>query len=125
MKTTDMTPLAASGEALHTLASVAGGRYTVLGGGLPLRIDGTFLGGVGVSGEPRSRIRRSSRKPLSVSVRPSRRPGDTDVPQFIKVRYEKHGWFAIILSDRLLRAIDTRGGLSKKPLLSYSIYRYN
>jgi uncharacterized protein GlcG (DUF336 family) len=50
MKTTDMTPLAASGEALHTLASVAGGRYTVLGGGLPLRIDGTFLGGVGVSG---------------------------------------------------------------------------
>jgi uncharacterized protein GlcG (DUF336 family) len=50
MKTTDMTPLAASGEALHTLASVTGGRYTVLGGGLPLRIDGTFLGGVGVSG---------------------------------------------------------------------------
>lgn len=50
MKTTDMTPLAASGEALHTLASVAGGRNTVLGGGVPLRIDGIFLGGVGVSG---------------------------------------------------------------------------
>jgi uncharacterized protein GlcG (DUF336 family) len=50
MKTTDITPLAASGEALHTLASVAGGRYTVLGGGVPLRIDGIFLGGVGVSG---------------------------------------------------------------------------
>lgn len=50
MKTADMTPLAASGEALYTLPSVAGGRYTVLGGGLPLRIDGAFLGGVGVSG---------------------------------------------------------------------------
>ena len=50
MKTADMTPLAAPGEALHTLPSVAGGRYTVLGGGLPLRIDGAFLGGVGVSG---------------------------------------------------------------------------
>jgi Haem-degrading/Branched-chain amino acid transport system / permease component len=81
MKTTDMTPLAASGEALHTLASVAGGRYTVLGGGLPLRIDGTFLGGVASAGEPRSRIRRSSRKLSSVSIGPSRRPGDTDVPQ--------------------------------------------
>ena len=50
MKTADMTPLAAPGEPLHTLASVGGGRYTVLGGGLPLRVDGTFLGGVGVSG---------------------------------------------------------------------------
>jgi uncharacterized protein GlcG (DUF336 family) len=50
MKTKDMTPLAAPGQALHTLASVAGGRYTVLGAGMPLHVDGTFLGGVGVSG---------------------------------------------------------------------------
>ncbi len=50
MKTAEMTPLAAPGLALDTLASVAGGRYTVLGGGLPLHIDGAFLGGVGVSG---------------------------------------------------------------------------
>ncbi len=50
MRTADMTPLAAPGQALHTLASVAGGRHTVLGGGVPLHIDGQFLGGVGVSG---------------------------------------------------------------------------
>jgi uncharacterized protein GlcG (DUF336 family) len=50
MKTADMTPLAATGQALHTLASVAGGRHTVLGGGLPLHIGGHFYGGVGVSG---------------------------------------------------------------------------
>jgi uncharacterized protein GlcG (DUF336 family) len=31
MKTTDMTPLAASGEALHTLASVAGDQVAVQG----------------------------------------------------------------------------------------------
>lgn len=50
MRTADMTPLAMPGEALHTLASVAGGRHTVLGGGVPLRIEGRFMGGVGVSG---------------------------------------------------------------------------
>lgn len=50
MRTGEMTPLAAPGEALHTLASVAGGRHTVLGGGVPLHVAGQFLGGVGVSG---------------------------------------------------------------------------
>jgi uncharacterized protein GlcG (DUF336 family) len=50
MRTVDMTPLAIPGGALHTLASVAGGRHTVLGGGVPLHVDGQFLGGVGVSG---------------------------------------------------------------------------
>ena len=50
MRTAEMTRLAAPGEALHTLASVAGGRHTVLGGGVPLRVGGQFLGGVGVSG---------------------------------------------------------------------------
>ena len=50
MRTADMTPLAIPGGALHTLASVAGGRHTVLGGGAPLHVGGQFLGGVGVSG---------------------------------------------------------------------------
>lgn len=50
MKTADMTPLANPGGALHTLASVSGGRHTVLGGGVPLHVDGAFIGGVGVSG---------------------------------------------------------------------------
>jgi uncharacterized protein GlcG (DUF336 family) len=50
MRTADMTPLAAPGKPLHTVASVAGGRHTVLGGGVPLHVAGQFLGGVGVSG---------------------------------------------------------------------------
>jgi uncharacterized protein GlcG (DUF336 family) len=50
MKTADMTALAEPGEGLHTLASVAGGRHTVFGGGVPLRLAGSFIGGVGVSG---------------------------------------------------------------------------
>lgn len=50
MRTVDMTPLARPGEALHTLASVAGGRYAVLGGGVPLHAGGQFVGGAGVSG---------------------------------------------------------------------------
>ena len=50
MRTADMTPLAAPGGALHTLASVAGGRHTVLGGGAPLYFDGQLVAGVGVSG---------------------------------------------------------------------------
>ncbi|ACP21572.1 hypothetical protein NGR_b01050 (plasmid) [Sinorhizobium fredii NGR234] len=50
IKTADMTLLARPGESLYTFASVAGGRYTVLGGGVPLRIDGTFVAGIGVSG---------------------------------------------------------------------------
>jgi uncharacterized protein GlcG (DUF336 family) len=50
MRTAAMTPLAAPGKPLHTLASVAGGRHTVLGGGVPLHFAEQFLGGVGVSG---------------------------------------------------------------------------
>ena len=50
MKTADMTPLAQPGQSLYTFASVAGGRYTVLGGGVPLYIDGEFVAGLGVSG---------------------------------------------------------------------------
>lgn len=50
MKTADMTSLAEPGKGLYTFASVAGGRYTVLGGGVPLYIDGVFVAGVGVSG---------------------------------------------------------------------------
>ena len=49
MKTEDMTALAVPGGALYTFPNVAGGRHTVFGGGVPLHIDGAFIG-IGVSG---------------------------------------------------------------------------
>jgi uncharacterized protein GlcG (DUF336 family) len=73
MRTAQMTPLAAPGEALHTLASVAGGRHTVLGGGVPLHVDSQFLGGVGVSGgttEQDIEIIEKALNSLSESMRP-------------------------------------------------------
>jgi uncharacterized protein GlcG (DUF336 family) len=50
MRTDEMTPLAVPGGPLHTLAAVGGGRYTVLGGGAPLRSGSLFIGAAGVSG---------------------------------------------------------------------------
>ena len=50
MQTADMTPLAQPGHDLYTLASVAGGRHTMLGGGVPLYLDGKHVAGIGVSG---------------------------------------------------------------------------
>jgi uncharacterized protein GlcG (DUF336 family) len=50
MRTADMTPLAQPGRDLYTLASVAGGRHTMLGGGVPLHLDGKHVAGIGVSG---------------------------------------------------------------------------
>jgi len=50
MRTADMTPLAQPGHDLYTLASVAGGRHTMLGGGVPLHLDGKHVAGIGVSG---------------------------------------------------------------------------
>ncbi len=50
MRTADMTPLAQPGHDLYTLASVAGGRHTMLGGGVPLYLDGKHVAGIGVSG---------------------------------------------------------------------------
>jgi uncharacterized protein GlcG (DUF336 family) len=50
MRTADMTPLAQPGRDLYTLASVSGGRHTMLGGGVPLHLDGEHVAGIGVSG---------------------------------------------------------------------------
>ena len=39
MRTADLVPLVQPGEALYPLLSVAGGRYTAIGGGIPLTSD--------------------------------------------------------------------------------------
>src|ERR1700752_5011388 len=50
MPTADLVPLVQPGEALSPLLSVAGGRYTAIGGGIPLTSDDQVIAGIGVSG---------------------------------------------------------------------------
>ena len=50
MRTADLVPLVQPGQPLYPLIMVSGGRYTAMGGGVPLTNEGTVIGGVGVSG---------------------------------------------------------------------------
>src|SRR3954462_2835354 len=49
-RTADLVPLVQPGAALYPLLAVAGGRYSAMGGGVPLAGDGPVIAGVGVSG---------------------------------------------------------------------------
>lgn len=48
--TADLLPLVQPGQALYALLTIAGGRYTAIGGGVPLKDEGRVFAGVGVSG---------------------------------------------------------------------------
>jgi uncharacterized protein GlcG (DUF336 family) len=50
VRTADLVPMVQPGQPLFPLLSVAGGRYSAMGGGVPLMSDGQVVGGVGVSG---------------------------------------------------------------------------
>jgi uncharacterized protein GlcG (DUF336 family) len=50
MRTADLAPLVQPGADLFPLLAVSGGRYSAIGGGVPLTSDGQVIGGVGVSG---------------------------------------------------------------------------
>ena len=51
MRTADLVPLVQPGAELYPLLAVSGGRYSAMGGGVPLtNDDGEAIGGVGVSG---------------------------------------------------------------------------
>ena len=51
MRTADLVPLVQPGAELYPLLAVSGGRYSAMGGGVPLTNDeGEAIGGVGVSG---------------------------------------------------------------------------
>src|SRR4051812_4129197 len=50
MRTADLVPLVQPGAALYPLLAVSGGRYSAIGGGVPLTGDGQVIAGVGVSG---------------------------------------------------------------------------
>jgi uncharacterized protein GlcG (DUF336 family) len=48
MRTADLVPLVQPGAALYPLLAVSGGRYSAMGGGLPLTSEGQVIAGVGV-----------------------------------------------------------------------------
>ena len=50
MRTADLVPLVQPGQPLFPLIMVSGGRYSAMGGGVPLTSRGEVLAGVGVSG---------------------------------------------------------------------------
>jgi uncharacterized protein GlcG (DUF336 family) len=50
MRTADIVPMVQPGQPLFALATVAGGRFCAMGGGVPLKSDGAVIAGIGVSG---------------------------------------------------------------------------
>src|ERR1700740_394343 len=50
MRTDDPLPLVQPGAELYALLAVFGGRYSAMGGGVPLTNEGEVIAGVGVSG---------------------------------------------------------------------------
>jgi uncharacterized protein GlcG (DUF336 family) len=50
ISTADLVPLVQPGAELYPLLAVSGGRYSAMGGGVPLTSEGQLIAGVGVSG---------------------------------------------------------------------------
>src|SRR5713101_589018 len=50
MRTADLVPLVQPGAELYPLLAVSGGRYSAMGGGVPLTSEDRVIAGVGVSG---------------------------------------------------------------------------
>src|SRR5207249_2450929 len=50
LRTADLVPLVQPGAELYPLLAVSGGRYSAMGGGVPLTNEGEVIAGVGVSG---------------------------------------------------------------------------
>src|SRR6201992_4010165 len=50
LRTADLVPLVQPGAELYPLLAVSGGRYSAMGGGVPVTSEGQVIAGVGVSG---------------------------------------------------------------------------
>ena len=50
VRTADLAPMVQPGHELFSLLAIGGGRFTSMGGGIPLTQDGEVFAGVGVSG---------------------------------------------------------------------------
>jgi uncharacterized protein GlcG (DUF336 family) len=62
MRTADLVPLVQPGAALYPLLAVSSGRYSAMGGGVPLTSECQVIAGVGVSAERPSRTLPSSKR---------------------------------------------------------------
>jgi uncharacterized protein GlcG (DUF336 family) len=49
-RTAELDPLVQPGQSLYALLAMAGGRFTAMAGGVPLKHEGRVFAGVGVSG---------------------------------------------------------------------------
>jgi uncharacterized protein GlcG (DUF336 family) len=50
IRTAELLPMTQPGEPLFPLATVAGGKYCAMGGGVPVKKEGALVAGIGVSG---------------------------------------------------------------------------
>ena len=50
LRTIEILPMVQPGQPLYPLATVAGGKYCALGGGVPVKSEGAVIAGIGVSG---------------------------------------------------------------------------
>jgi uncharacterized protein GlcG (DUF336 family) len=50
IRTADLVPLVQPGADLYPLLAISGGRFTAMGGGVPVTSEGQVIAGVGVSG---------------------------------------------------------------------------
>jgi uncharacterized protein GlcG (DUF336 family) len=50
LRTIEILPMVQPGQPLFPLATVAGGKYCAMGGGVPVKSEGALIAGIGVSG---------------------------------------------------------------------------
>jgi len=50
LRTIETLPMVQPGQPLFPLATVAGGKYCAMGGGVPVKSEGAVIAGIGVSG---------------------------------------------------------------------------
>jgi uncharacterized protein GlcG (DUF336 family) len=50
LRTAEILPMTQPGQPLFPLATVAGGKYCAMGGGVPVNREGALVAGIGVSG---------------------------------------------------------------------------
>ncbi len=50
IRTAELLPMTQPGQPLFPLATVSGGKYCAMGGGVPVKTEGAVIAGIGVSG---------------------------------------------------------------------------